>query len=118
MPPMSSPARREIASTCAMISARRRVAFDAKAGLRRVDRARAAHELDAARRLARVGRAEIERADRGIHFDRVEILAAERLDANDVAVAQRRGLLHERDAVDAELDFAAGDGAGERASES
>ena len=97
-----------------MISRGGVVAFDAQPGLRRIDRARAAHELDAVRRLARVGRAEIERADRGIHLDRVEVFAAERLDAHDVAVAQRRRFLHERHAVDAKLDFAACDGAGER----
>ena len=42
------------------------------------------------------------------------ILPAERLDADDVAVAERRRLLHERHAVDAEVDFAARDRAGER----
>ena len=114
MPPTSSPARREIASTCSMIARGGVVTLDSEPGLRRVDRARTAHELDAVVRLAGVGRTEIERPDRGEDLDRVEVLAAERLDADDVAVAKRRGLLHERDAVDPELDLAALDRAGER----
>src|SRR6185437_9626186 len=94
--------------------ARRRVAFHAKSSLRRVYRAGAAHELDAAGRLAGVSRAEVERADRRIDLDRVEIVAAERLDADDVAIAERRRFLHQRHAVDAELHVAARHGAGER----
>ena len=75
---------------------RRRRSLDAQAGLRRVDRAGAAHQLDAVGRLAGVGRAEIERADRRVDVDRVEEFAARTLDARDVAVAQRRRLLHQR----------------------
>src|SRR5262249_45971354 len=93
---------------------RRLVAFDAKTGLGRVDGAGATYELHAVRRLARVGGTQIERADGRIDLDRVQVFSAERLDADDVAVAERCGFLHERNAVNAELDFAARDRAGER----
>ncbi len=90
------------------------VAFDAESGLRRVDGACAAHQLDPVGGLASVGRTEIERPDRGEDLDRVQVFPAERLDADDVSVAKRRRLLHQSDAVDSQFDFAALDRAGER----
>ena len=48
-----------------------------------------------------------------VDVDRVEILAAEHLDAGDVAAARRDELLHQRGAVEPEVDAALGDRARE-----
>src|SRR5215207_1400631 len=64
---------------------RRGEALDAHAVLGGVDGARAAHELLARGRLADVGRAEVEGARGRVDVDRVQELAAEHLDASDVA---------------------------------
>src|SRR5690348_2441886 len=50
--------------------------LDAQAVLDRVERARGAHQLLAARGLAGVGRAQVERADLGVDLDRIEVFAA------------------------------------------
>src|SRR5215213_82780 len=89
--------------------ARWMVTFDTKAGLRRVNGAGTTDELDAVGRLAGVGRAEVERSDRRKHLDGVEIISAECLNANDVAVAEWRRLLNQSDTVDGQVDLTARD---------
>ena len=58
---------------------------------------------------AGVGRAEVETVTAALDLDRVEELAAERLDADDRAAARRDVFLHEQDLVDRLRDRAVGD---------
>src|SRR5436305_1859724 len=88
---------------------RRRVPLDADAALRRVHGARGTGERRPARRLAGVGRAEVEGIAGAPQADRVEVLPPQDLDADAVAVARRGELLDERRAVDAEVDRAGRD---------
>jgi hypothetical protein len=55
--------------------------------------------------LAGVGGAEVEAGVGRVDVDGVEELAAERLDARDAPVAQRRLLLHQRRPVDAQVEL-------------
>src|SRR6185437_13002402 len=83
---------------------RGRVALYAQAGLRRVNGAGGALEFLAAGGLADVGGAEVKRFSRDVDFNAVEILAADNLYANDVAVASRDEFLHQSCVIEAEVE--------------
>src|SRR6185437_15610252 len=63
-----------------------------------------ARQLFSISRLTNVGGTEIEGVLGRVNVDCVKKLSVEHLDAGDVAVAQRRQLLHQRHSIDAEVD--------------
>jgi hypothetical protein len=82
---------------------RRLVGVDTKAGLGCFDRA-GGIEGDAATGLADVGRAQVEGLAGQMHANRIQIPAADALDADDVAAARGNELLHQSDVVEAEIE--------------
>ena len=114
MPPTSSPMCRAIRSTCSMISG----GASARSTRKPVFGASSAHaDRDSARPSVvwqtSAGTQVEQRVRRREHVDGVEEVAAQYFHARDVPVAERRHLLHERDAVDAEVDRAAAHRVGE-----
>ncbi len=104
-PPTSISAARTIRSTASITSVRRRVALDLQAGAsaHRAGKLRAASSTPSVVWQMSAGQ-RLKLSPCGKDFDRVEILAAERFDARDVAAARRDVLLHQRRTIDAEID--------------